>query len=61
MYNQTLLNDNRIELQSAPEQKIPEPVNILFFLEESNLQKRFFSGQITTEEYERKKKKLKIV
>ena len=61
MNNQTQLNNTRNEPKSASEQKIPNPVNILSFLEEGDLQKRFFSGQITVEEYQRKKKILKMV
>ncbi len=60
MNNQTQFNDNRMEVKSVPEQKKPNPVNILSVLEEGNLQKRFFSGQITVEEYKRKKKILKM-
>lgn len=56
MNNQKPLNNNRDELESAPEQKNPNPVNIESFLEEGKLQKRFFSGQITVEEYHRKKR-----
>jgi hypothetical protein len=61
MYNQTVPNDSRNDIRSSPELKIPNPVNIVSFLEEGNLQKCFFSGQITIEEYQRKKKMLKMV
>jgi hypothetical protein len=54
MNNQTPLINNRNESNSPPEQKIPNPVNILSFLEEGNLQKRFFranhDGRISEKE-----------
>jgi hypothetical protein len=56
MNNQTKFNNNRNEPKSTSTQKIPNPVNFLSFLEEGNLQKCFFSGQITLEEYKKKKK-----
>lgn len=59
MNNQTQFNNNRNESKNTSGQTILNPVNILSFLEEGNLQKRFFSGQITVEEYQRKKKMLK--
>jgi hypothetical protein len=54
-------NNDLSESDSTPEQKNPDPVNIMSFMEEGNLQKEFFSGQITVEEYERRKKMLKMV
>ena len=54
-------NNDLSESNRPPEQKNPDPVNIMSFMEEGNLQKEFFSGQITVEEYERRKKMLKMV
>ena len=61
MYNEPLSINNRNEAIISPELKTQKPVNIKLFLEEGNLQKLFFSGQITPEEYRKKKKILKIV
>jgi hypothetical protein len=60
MNNPEQLNNNRNESNYTPEQKNPDQVNILSLLEEGNLQKQFFSGRITIEEYKRKKKMLKM-
>jgi len=61
MNKQTQFTYNRNESKNTSKQTIPNPVNILSFLEEGNLQKRFFSGQITVEEYQKRKKILKMV
>ena len=60
MSNQPQPDNNPNESNSTQEQKNPDPVNILSFMEEGNLQKEFFSGQITVEEYQRRKKMLKM-
>jgi hypothetical protein len=61
MNNPEQLNYNRNELNNTPEQKKSDQVNILSLLEEGNLQKQFFSGQITIEEYQKRKNMLKII
>jgi uncharacterized membrane protein len=47
--------------KSVPEQKKNQSQERASLMEESDLQKRFFSGQITSEEYEKKKGLLRIV
>ena len=61
MNNQSQSDNNPDESNSSPEQKNQDTVNILSIMEEGNLQKEFFSGQITIEEYHRRKKMLKTV
>ncbi len=60
MNTQRQLNQNLNDITSTPVEKNPNPVNILPFLEIGNLQKCFFSGQITLEEYQKRKRILKI-
>jgi hypothetical protein len=61
MENPTELKVIWSKAKSVPEQKSAQSQDSVSLIKESDLQKRFFSGQITAEEYQKKKEQLRIV